>query len=270
MKTGGRKIRRIIIAAFVLAILAFAAVFTGAISPYDPLVQDANARLLPPSSEHIFGTDGFGRDVFSRVLYGFRVSLYVALLAVVSSAVLGLPIGAYAAYRGGWFDLLIGRIAETFLGFPFIVLALIIIVSLESSATSVGIAVAAVLLPRIIIVTRTAALTEKNEPYIDAARMTGAGHVRIVLLHLLPNCAGPPLTQAVGFFGTAIATESILSYLGLGVPPPYPSWGRMIQEGTRSFFETAPWLVIFPGLAIFILVLGFSWFSEHLGRMIRE
>ncbi len=262
-----RSVRRptAIFAAF-LFFLALVAIFAGYVSPYDPLEQNSDERLLPPSTSHIFGTDGFGRDVFSRVLHGARISLYVALLSVVSSVIFGIPIGAYAAYRGGWLDLAITRIADTFLGFPFIVLAVIIVVALKSSPTSVAVAVAVVLLPRIIVLTRTTAIVVKHEPYIDAARMIGAGSRRVVFFHLLPNCTGPSLTQAIGSFAAAIATESILSYLGLGVPPPYPSWGRMIQEGTRLYFEAAPWLVIFPGLALFVLVFGFSWFAEKIRK----
>ena len=135
--------------AIFLLIFGLTAIFAGLISPHDPLEQHTDKRLLPPSSDHIFGTDGFGRDVFSRVLYGLRVSLYVALLSVSSAFIIGVPIGAYAAYRGGWLDLVIGRIVDTFLGFPFIVLALIIVVAMGSSSTSVAVAVATVLLPRI-------------------------------------------------------------------------------------------------------------------------
>ena len=262
----GSSKRQALFAAIILLILGFISIFAGLIVPYDPLVQNIDERLQRPSSVHIFGTDGFGRDVFSRVVYGVRVSLYVALLSVVSAVILGIPIGAYTAYRGGWLDLAISRIVDTFLGFPFIVLAVIVVVALESSPTSVAVAIASVLLPRIIVLTRTAALAVKNEPYIDAASMIGAGNRRVVFFHLLPNCIGPPFVQAVGYFGTAIATESILSYLGLGVPPPYPSWGRMIQEGTRLYFEAAPWLVIFPGFTLFAMVIGFSWFAENLRR----
>lgn len=249
-----------------LLVLALLIAFAGTLSSYDPLEQDIAQRLSPPSSNHPFGTDGFGRDVLSRVLHGGRITLYVALFSVAAATLIGIPLGAYAAYTGGWQDLIVGRIVEAFLGFPFIVLAIIIVVALESSPTSVAIAIAAVLTPRIAQLTRTSALLVVREPYIEAAKATGAGNARIVVLHLLPNCAGPPLSQAVGYIGTAITTESVLSYLGLGVPPPHPSWGRMIQEGTRSFFESAPWLVIFPGLALFLFVIFFSVLGEYLRR----
>ena len=253
-------------AAAILFLIALIIVFAGLISRYDPLEQNIALRLSPPSSSHIFGTDGFGRDVLSRVLHGGQVTLYVALFSVTVAVLIGIPLGAYAAYSGGRQDLIIGRIVDAFLGFPFIILAVIIVVALESSPTSVAVAIAAVLAPRITVLTRTSALLVIQEPYIHAAKATGAGNGRIVFLHVLPNCVGPPLSQAVGYIGTAIATESTLSYLGLGVPPPYPSWGRMIQEGTTLFFDSAPWLVAFPGMALLLLVVCFSLLSDFMQK----
>ncbi len=250
----------------ILTVFALVAVFAGSLSPYDPLEQNIEGRLAPPTLTHPFGTDGFGRDVFSRVLYGARVTFYVASVSVLIAVIIGIPLGAYAAYTGGWPDLIIGRIVDTFLGFPFIVLAVIIVVALEPSSTSVALAISAVLTPRIIVFTRTSAILVKQELFIEAAKTAGAGKARIVFLHLLPNCIGPPLSQAIGYIGTAVATESILSYLGLGVPPPYPSWGRMIQEGTRLYFESAPWLVIFPGIALCLFTVGFALLGDLLQK----
>ncbi len=258
--------RMIIVPIIALSACVLLAVFAGFFVRYGPLEQNIDGRLQPPSSEHIFGTDGFGRDVFSRVLHAARITLYISLLSVALACAVGIPIGTWMAYAGGIPDLLLGRLVDAFLGFPLIVLAIIVVVALRSSPTSVALAISAVFLPRIIVLSRTSAGLTKQETYIHAAKVIGAKPVRIVFLHILPNSIGPSLSQGAGYIGGAIATESILSYLGLGVPPPYPSWGRMIQEGTRLYFETAPWLVIFPGIALFLVVICFSIVTESLKK----
>lgn len=256
----------LIVPGVLLVLLISTAILAPAVTSHDPLAQNVETRLVGPSRGHIFGTDGFGRDIFSRILHGARVSLYVGLLSVGAATLIGISIGIFAAYRGGWFDLVTGRIADILLGFPYLVLAIVIIVALESSPTSVAVAISVVLAPRAFRLARAGAQSALKEQYIEAARTIGAGHLRIAYRHLLPNCIGPTLAQAAGFFGTAIATETILSYVGLGIPPPYPSWGRMIQEGTRLYVETAPWLVIFPGIALCLTVMSFTIIADRLRR----
>jgi peptide/nickel transport system permease protein len=255
-----------LVPAVLLAVVFAAALLAPVISQYDPLDQDVERRLLPPSREHPFGTDGFGRDVLARVLHGGRVSVYVGITSVGLACAIGVAFGIGSAYGGGVIDLLSGRLTDVFLGFPNLVLALVIVVALGSSPTTVGLAIAAVLTPRVIRIARAGALAAMQEPYIDAARTIGAGGLRIVVRHLLPNSIRPVLDQVTGYFSTAIGTEAILSYLGLGVPPPYPSWGRMIQEGARLYFETAPWLVVFPGAALVITVVSFAIFADKAIR----
>jgi peptide/nickel transport system permease protein len=258
----GRKTGFFVVAALI-AIVVLPAAFAPALTRYEPLEQDVSRRLLPPSREHFFGTDGFGRDVYARVLYGARISMYVGLLSVGSSALFGISIGVISAFYGGSLDLIIGRLTDVVLGFPYLVLAILIIVALGSSPTAVAIAIATVLVPRVTRMARASALSVMEAPFISAARIVGAGRFRVMFRHLLPNCLQGPLTQITGYFGTAIATEVVLSYLGLGVPPPYSSWGRMIQEGTRLYFETAPWLVVFPSLALVITVVGFATIGDY-------
>jgi len=259
--------RPVITAASLLAAVVLFFSIAGIITRYDPLEQDIDNRLQPPSSTHIFGTDGFGRDVFSRVVYGGRITLYIALSAVIVACVVGIPLGTYMAYAGGFPDLLIGRLIDSLLGFPLIVLAIIVVVALQASPVSVAIAITAIFVPRIATLTRSAAQLTNRETYIQAAVVTGAKPSRIIFRHLIPNSAGPPISQAVGYIGGAITTESTLSYLGLGVPPPYPSWGRMLQEGTRLYFESAPWLVIFPGITLCLVVVCFSLLAERLKKV---
>ena len=253
MKNAGR-----FASACLLLIIVFAALFAPVVTGHDPLAQNADIRLAPPSRVHLLGTDGFGRDVFSRTLHGARISLYVGLSSVGIATCIGVTLGMIAAYTGGVVDWLVGRIVDIFLGFPYLVLAILIIVVLESSATAVALSLAAVFTPRITRLTRASALSLLEEPFIEAARMIGAGPVRILFRHLLPNLTRSISVHLSGNFGTAIATEAILSYLGLGVPPPNPSWGRMIQEGTRLYIEVAPWLVLGPGAALIISVLCFA------------
>lgn len=261
---------RLIVTAALVALVVLPAAFAPVLTRYDPLEQDVSRRLLPPSRAHLFGTDGFGRDLFARVLYGARVSLYVGLLSVGSAAIIGITLGVMSAYWGGAPDLIIGRLTDVVLGFPYLVLAILVIVGLGSSPTAVAIAIATVLAPRVTRIARSSTLSAIEEPFIGAAQMIGAGRCRIVFRHLLPNCISAPLTQVSGYFGTAIATEVVLSYLGLGVPPPYPSWGRMIQEGTRLYFESAPWLVIFPGMALVLTVVGFATLGDYAkGAVVR-
>lgn len=247
-----------------LIMLVTAAIFADIIATHDPLEQRVAERLSPPGGSHLFGTDGFGRDVFSRVVHGARTSLFVGFFSVGFAALVGIVIGGASGYLGGMFDLVVQRFVDLLLGFPFLVLVLIIIVAIKSSATSVAFAVGIALSPQVIRLTRASALSVNEETYITAAKMAGAGPGRIILVHLIPNCISPVIAQLTGFFGTAIAIETTLSFLGLGVPPPFASWGRMLQEGARQYLETAPWISLFPGLVMSLAVLCFALIGDAL------
>ena len=239
-----------------LAIVALSAVGADVIAPFDPLEQEVGRRLAPPSREHFFGTDGFGRDVFSRTLHGARVSLGVAIAAVVLAGVAGTGIGLTSAYAGGPFDLIVQRGVDVFLGFPFLVMALIVVVALSPTPLAVALAIALSLFPLITRVARAAALSVANEEYLTVVRSTGAGPSCIILRHLLPASAPPIIAYLATGLGTAVGAEATMSFLGLGVPPPYPSWGRMLQEGSRAYFDAAPWVTLLPGLVLCLTVVS--------------
>ncbi|MBI2856254.1 MAG: ABC transporter permease [Chloroflexi bacterium] len=249
-----------------LLLIGAVALLADVFATHDPLAQDVAQRLRPPGSDHYFGTDGFGRDILSRVVHGSRVSLSVGLLAVGMAAVAGVGVGTLSGYRGRAFDLLLQRVIDVLLGFPFLVLALVMVVALGTSPTSVAIAIALALAPQIARLSRASALSIKEEPYVEAARVIGAGAYRVIRRHLLPNSFPPVLAQVTGYFGAAVVAETALSFLGLGVSPPYPSWGRMLQEGARQYFEAAPWTTVFPGLALSLTVLS----AALLGDAVRD
>ncbi len=249
-----------------LVSLTAVALLADVVATHDPLGQNVAERLSPPGADHYFGTDGFGRDIFSRVVYGARASLFVGFLSVSVAAVAGMGVGIVSAYSGGIVDLLVQRVVDVLLGFPFLVLAVIMVVALGSSPGSVAIAIALALAPQVARLSRASALSIKEEPYVEAARVIGAQAVKIMWRHVLPNSLPPVLAQVTGYLGAAVVAESTLSFLGLGVPPPYPSWGRMLQEGARHYFEAAPWATIFPGLALSLTVLA----SALLGDAVRD
>ena len=200
----------------------------------------------------------------ARLLHGGRNTLIVGFTSVAAAAALGILIGMTSAFKGGRLDLLVGRITDVMLGFPYLVLAIVIIVLMKPSAASTSAAISAALLPRVVRLTRAGVLSIKSMPYVEAAEAIGARQSRILLHHIFPNCIGPVLIQTAGYFGTAVGAETVLSYLGLGVPPPYPSWGRMLQEGTRLYFESAPWLTIAPGLALSSTVICLALVTDFL------
>ena len=254
------------VAILVLGSIVTMALLADAIATHDPVAQDVARRLRPPGPDGYFGTDGFGRDVFSRVVHGSRASLYVGLLSVGIASVAGIGLGTLSAYWSGPFDLVVQRAVDTLLGFPLLVLAIVMVVALGPSANSVVVAIALALAPQIARLSRASALYVKEELYMDAARVIGAPPHRVILRHLLPNSFPPVLAQVTGYFGAAVVAETALSFLGLGVPPPFPSWGRMLQEGSRQYFEAAPWATIFPGLLLSLTVLS----SALLGDALRD
>jgi peptide/nickel transport system permease protein len=253
-----------IISMAVLTAVVLFSLFANRITTYNPIEQNPEIRLSPPGVLRLAGTDGFGRDVFSRLIYGGRNTLAIGFGSVAGAAIIGIFVGLISAYKGGWVDLLIGRSTDVILGFPYLVLSIVIIVSLTPSALSTSIAIGLALAPRVIRLTRAGVLSVKQQTYVKAARTVGASNTHIIFAHILPNSIGPVLVQVAGYFGTAIGAETVLSYLGLGVPPPYPSWGRMLQEGTRLYFEAAPWLTLLPGLALSITVVCLALVTDLL------
>ncbi len=233
------------------------------ITPYSPLAQSISDRLQAPSAEHWFGTDELGRDVFSRVLDGASVSLQVGFVAVGISLVAGTVIGLVAGYYGRWLDDGFMRFMDVLFAFPAILLAIVVVAVLGPGITNAMIAIGIVYTPIFARIARASVLSVREEVYVRAARSSGSGDVRIMVRHVLPNIAAPLIVQTSLSLTFAILSEAALSFLGLGVQPPDPSWGRMLSEG-RSFIEQAWWMAFFPGVAIFIVVLAFNVLGDAL------
>jgi peptide/nickel transport system permease protein len=233
------------------------------IASYGPL-QIGGDPLAAPSSEHWFGTDNLGRDMFARVLHGGRVSLMVGGAAVALGGIVGTILGVVSAYRGGWFDLVVQRVVDSMMAFPTLVLALAIVAALGTSTTNVAIAIAAAIVPLISRIARGAVLSVMQEVYIEAARATGATDMYIMRRHILPNIVAPLLIIITASFGTAIISEAALSFVGLGTPAPHPSWGNMMSGPARSFLANAPWMALFPGIALSMLVFGVNLLGDSL------
>ena len=233
-------------------------------APYDPLGTDYGAMLAAPSRAHWLGTDAFGRDVFSRILYGSRTAMLVGFVSAVIGATVGAVIGVASAYFGGKVDLAIQRVMDIFLAFPLIILALAVVSILGNGIENVIIAIMIPMIPRAALVTRSSALAIREMPYVDAARAAGYGHRRIILRHMLPNVMAPYLIMLTAFVGQAILLEASLSFLGLGVQEPTAAWGLMLRGAAVEFAEAAPWMAIFPGFAISLAVFAFNLFGDSL------
>ena len=239
----------------VLCGVVVCAVAAPVVAPHDPYFQDYASVLEPPSPAHLMGTDDIGRDVLSRVIYGARVSVSVGLVAVALAMLIGVPLGLVAAYGGGWLDDVIMRIMDAIASFPALVLALGITAALRPGLLNVMVAIGVVYTPMFARLARGEALSLREREYISAARVVGAGTVRVIRLHIWPNATAPIIVLASLRVASAIITEAGLSFLGAGVPPPTPSWGAMLRA-SYQYTETAPWLAIFPGIAIFLTVLA--------------
>jgi peptide/nickel transport system permease protein len=233
------------------------------LAPYDPLAMQARARFARPVAAHPLGTDQFGRDILSRVVYGTRVSLGVGVGAVAIALAIGTVLGSLAAMREGAMDSAIMRSMDVLLAFPAILLALALIAVLGSKPRNVVLAIGLVYIPIFARTTRAAVLTIKYREFVDATRALGRAEWGTYVRHILPNAAGPILVQATLSISTAILAEAALSFLGVGTQPPTPSWGGMLSE-SRAFMEVAPWTALFPGLAIMVAVLGFNLLGDGL------
>lgn len=247
-----------------ILVLVVVAVAANVFATHDPRDIDANARLKGPSHSHWFGTDNLGRDTYSRVVYGARTSLSVSLLAVSLGATVGISLALGSAYFGGAIDLVGQRLVDALLSFPTVVLALTIVSVLGASTINVVLAIAVVLAPTFARVIRAAALSVMAGQYVEAARAIGAGHLRIIVRYLLPNCAAPIIVLVTVALGNAVLAEAALGFLGLGTPPPTPTWGNMLSGPAQQYVRVAPWMAIFPGLAISILVLSFNLVGDSL------
>lgn len=245
------------------ALVLFAAVATPWLSPYDPIKQDIPARLLRPSLDHFFGTDEFGRDLLTRVLYGGRPVLLTGVTSVLAALLVGLVIGTLSAYRGGWVDNLLMRLMDIMLSFPAILLAILIVAALGTGLGNTIIAVAFSMIPTFARLVRAIVLTLMHEGYVTAAHATGASEWRLVMRHIFPNMLSPIIVQATAMLAIAISYAAALSFLGLGVEPPTPDWGQMVSDGQRLIFD-AIYIPFFPGLAITLTVLSVNFLGDGL------
>jgi peptide/nickel transport system permease protein len=258
-----RRNRLTIVGTTLTLLIVAMALGANAIAPYDPLALNARHRLEAPSADFRFGTDRLGRDILSRVVYGARSSLGIAASSVVVSLLLGSVLGLLAGYFGGGIDLVIGRVMDILFSFPALLLAIAIAAMLGPSVGNAALAIAVVYTPLFARVIRGPVISERHRDYVDAARVIGASHSKIIYRHILPNVVSPIIIQASAALSAAILIEAALSYVGLGTQPPTPSWGTMLSEG-RTFLETAPWMSIFPGLAIALTVLAFNLIGDGL------
>jgi peptide/nickel transport system permease protein len=250
--------------AAIVAVMLAVAVSATLIAPYDPLAVDFAAMLAPPSADHWLGTDAFGRDVLSRLIYGSRTALIVGFGAAFFGATAGAILGVASAYFAGRIDLYLQRVMDIFISLPLIILALAMVAILGNNLPNLIIGITIPMIPRSALVIRSSALSVREMPYVDAARAAGFGHARIILRHMLPNVMAPYLIMLTAFLGQAILLEASLSFLGLGVQEPIPAWGLMLRGAAVQFAETAPWMAIFPGLAISLAVFAFNLFGDSL------
>ncbi|MER3457052.1 MAG: ABC transporter permease [candidate division GAL15 bacterium] len=247
-----------------LLLLALAALLAPWIAPYDPLATDYLAMFSPPSAKHWLGTDSFGRDILSRLIFGARTALLVGLASSAVGATVGAVVGVASPYFGGVTDLVIQRITDILVSFPLIVLAMAMVAILGSGTTNLVVAIALSFAPRAELVVRSSALQVRQTTYVEAARAVGASPWRIILRHMLPNVLAPYLVMLTAFLGQAILLEASLSFLGLGVAEPTPAWGLMLSGAAVDFVQKAPWMAIFPGLAITVTVLAFNVLGDAL------
>jgi peptide/nickel transport system permease protein len=251
---------------FIMLVIVLTAVFANQLQTYDPIATDAAHTLARPSAEHWLGSDHLGRDIYSRIVHGARVSLEVGIASTLVGSILGGVIGLLSGYAGGKTDLISQRVMDILQGLPLLVLALVMSAALGPSIQNVVIAISIPIIPRAARVIRSSVLSIREMQYVEAARAIGLRHLRIAFRHILPNTIGPFIVLCTAQLGSAILVEAALSFLGLGVPEPYPSWGRMLSVSAAEYAQKAPWLVLFPGLAISLAVFG----SNLLGDALRD
>ena len=254
------------VGAVLVLLFVLTAVFANVIAPHDPLSTNSRASLATPGGTFWLGADFMGRDMFSRIVYGARISLAVAVGATLLGGILGVAIGLMSGFVGGWFDLATQRLMDIMQSLPLLVMALVMAASLGPSLQNTIFAIAIPLVPSVARVVRSSTLSLREQPFVEAARAIGMGEVRIAVRHVLPNTLAPLIVLGTAQLGSAILTEASLSFLGLGIPEPYPSWGRMLSESAAEYVRTAPWLVIFPGVAISLTVFG----TNLLGDALRD
>jgi peptide/nickel transport system permease protein len=254
------------IGALIMIAFVATAIFADAITTYDPLTTNARSSLAPPGDKHSLGADFMGRDVLSRIIYGARISLAVGLGATALGCLIGMTVGLMSGFFGGWFDLIVQRLIDIMQSLPLLVMALVMAASLGPSLTNTIVAIAIPLVPNVARIIRSNTLSLREMPYVEAARAIGMSEMRIAIHHVLPNTLAPLIVLGTAQFGSAILVESALAFLGLGIPEPHPSWGRMLSESAAEYVRTAPWLVIFPGIAISTVVFG----TNLLGDAIRD
>jgi len=250
--------------AVIIVLMIGCAVFAPVIAPYDPLETDFAAQFSPPSPAHWLGTDAFGRDLLSRLMYGSRTALLIGFVAAFLGATLGAILGVASAYFGGRIDLVVQRLIDIFLAFPIIILALAVVSILGTGVSNVIVAITVPMIPNCTRVVRSSALVVRAMPYLEAAHAVGCGHARTVFRHMLPNVMAPYLIMLTAYVGQAILLEASLSFLGLGVAEPTPAWGLMLRGAAVEFAESAPWMAIFPGLAISLGVFAFNLLGDAL------
>ena len=255
--------RLVMLGSAIILVLGFVALFGPWLAPYDPVGMDFGARFAPPSLAHPFGTDDFGRDIFSRILYGAAVSFRVAFIAVAISATVGVFLGAVAGFYGRWLDEVVMRFMDILFAFPAVLLAITVMAILGRGIENAMIAIAIVYIPIFARVARGAVISVRGREFVTAARALGQGNTTIIFKHILPNALGPIIVQTSLSLAFAILAEAALSFFGLGTQPPAPSWGRMLSEG-RAFLRQAWWMGVFPGLAIMLAVMGFNFFGDGL------
>jgi peptide/nickel transport system permease protein len=248
----------------IMVLFVLTALFADVIARFDPLTVDSAHALVRPSSLHWMGTDSFGRDVFSRIVHGARISLAVGIGSTALGASIGVIVGLTSGYLAGWVDLVFQRVTDILQALPLLVLALVMTTALGPSLPNVIIAIAIPLIPTVSRVIRANTLALRELPFVEAAKSIGMSETRIALRHVLPNTLAPLIVLATAQLGSTILTEASLSFLGLGIPEPHPSWGRMLSESAAEYVRTAPWLVIFPGIAISLAVFGTNLFGDAL------
>lgn len=254
------------VGAIIVAVFMICAIFAEVIAPYDPLQTDASLSLMEPNQNQVLGSDVMGRDMFSRIIHGARISLAVALFSTLIGGSIGVLIGLLSGFLMGWFDLIMQRIVDIMQALPLLVLALVMAAALGPSLENTIIAISIPLVPDVARVVRSTTLSLRQMPFIEAARAAGMGETRIAIRHVLPNTLTPLIVLGTAQLGSAILVEASLSFLGLGIPEPHPSWGRMLSESAAEYVRVAPWLVIFPGLAISATVFG----TNLLGDAMRD